>query len=45
MLELAFDPTLGFHEASLQLKANGGLLLIDDFGRQQTCPPVSCSTG
>jgi predicted ATPase with chaperone activity len=39
MLELSFDPTLGFYEASLQLKANGGLLLIDDFGRQQNMSP------
>jgi hypothetical protein len=35
MLDLGFDPLLGFHEASLQLKANGGLFLVDDFGRQQ----------
>src|ERR1035438_1024802 len=30
---------LGFYEASLQLKANGGLLLVDDFGRQQKMSP------
>ena len=35
MLDLGFDSTLGFYEASLQLKANGGLFLVDDFGRQQ----------
>jgi len=35
MLDLGFDPMLGFYEASLQLKANGGLFLVDDFGRQQ----------
>ena len=35
MLDLGFDPLLGFYEASLQLKANGGLFLVDDFGRQQ----------
>ena len=35
MLDLGFDATLGFYEASLQLKANGGLFLVDDFGRQQ----------
>jgi hypothetical protein len=35
MLDLGFDQTLGFYEASLQLKANGGLFLVDDFGRQQ----------
>ncbi|MFN2582042.1 MAG: ATP-binding protein [Candidatus Dormibacteria bacterium] len=38
-LELGFDPVLGFYEASLQLKANGGLFLIDDFGRQQHMSP------
>jgi len=38
-LDLGFDPTLGFYEASLQLKANGGLFLIDDFGRQQNLSP------
>lgn len=27
-----------FYEAPIQLKANGGLLLIDDFGRQQVNP-------
>ena len=40
MLELSSDPRLGFHEASLQLKANGGLLLVDDFGRQTRLPPA-----
>jgi predicted ATPase with chaperone activity len=39
MLDLGFDQTLGFYEASLQLKANGGLFLVDDFGRQQHLPP------
>ena len=38
MLDLGFDPVLGFYEASLQLKANGGLFLVDDFGRQQHMP-------
>ena len=38
-LDLAFDPQLGFHEASLQLKANGGMFLVDDFGRQTRVPP------
>src|SRR6202162_69830 len=28
MLELGFDHTLGFYEAPMQLKANGGLLLV-----------------
>ena len=39
MLELSFDPGLGFYEASMQLKANGGLFLVDDFGRQQNMSP------
>lgn len=39
MLELSFDPALGFYEASMQLKANGGLFLVDDFGRQQNMSP------
>ena len=37
-LELTFDPRLGFYEASVQLKANGGLFLVDDFGRQTKLP-------
>jgi hypothetical protein len=39
MLDLGYDPQLGFYEASLQLKANGGLFLVDDFGRQQHMQP------
>jgi predicted ATPase with chaperone activity len=34
-LDLRYDPTAKFYEAPLQLKANGGMFLIDDFGRQQ----------
>ena len=37
-LDLAYT-SAKIHHASLQLKANGGLLLIDDFGRQRV-PPV-----
>ncbi len=37
-LELSFDPQMGFFEASHQLKANGGLFLVDDFGRQPLSP-------
>jgi len=37
-LDLRFDPVAKTYEAPLQLKANGGLLLIDDFGRQQVRP-------
>lgn len=37
-LELAFDRQLGFYEAPLQLKANGGIFHVDDFGRQMIAP-------
>lgn len=37
-LEVQLDPNLGICEAPLQLKAAGGVLLIDDFGRQQVSP-------
>jgi hypothetical protein len=38
MLDLTFNPISKFHEAPLQLKANGGVLLVDDFGRQRMRP-------
>ncbi len=37
-LDLRYDPVAQFYEAPLQMKANGGMLLIDDFGRQQVSP-------
>lgn len=37
-LELRYDPLTKFYEAPLQMKANGGMFLIDDFGRQQISP-------
>jgi predicted ATPase with chaperone activity len=37
-LDLRFDPVARIYEAPLQLKANGGMFLIDDFGRQQVKP-------
>ncbi|MBN1680716.1 MAG: ATP-binding protein [Anaerolineae bacterium] len=37
-LELRLDPIAKFYEAPLQLKANGGMFLIDDFGRQMMSP-------
>jgi predicted ATPase with chaperone activity len=37
-LELRYDPIAKFYEGPLQLKANGGMFLIDDFGRQQMRP-------
>jgi hypothetical protein len=38
MLELQFEPTLGYYTAPLQMKANNGLFIIDDFGRQMINP-------
>jgi energy-coupling factor transporter ATP-binding protein EcfA2 len=37
-LDLRFEPTARFYEAPLQMKANCGMFLIDDFGRQQITP-------
>ena len=37
-LDLSFDEINKFYEAPFQVKANGGILLIDDFGRQQVQP-------
>lgn len=38
MLDLEFNPVAKFYEAPLQMKANNGLFIIDDFGRQQMAP-------
>jgi hypothetical protein len=38
MLDLSFNPISKFHEAPLQMKANGGVFLVDDFGRQRMRP-------
>jgi hypothetical protein len=35
MLDLRFNTLSAFYEAPLQLKANGGVLVLDDFGRQR----------
>ena len=35
MLDLKFNAVGKFYEAPLQMKANGGIFMIDDFGRQQ----------
>jgi predicted ATPase with chaperone activity len=37
-LDLRYDPVTKVYEAPLQLKANGGMFLIDDFGRQMMPP-------
>ena len=38
MLDLTFNPLAKFYDAPLQLKANGGIFLVDDFGRQRMRP-------
>ncbi len=37
-LDLIYDNVNKYYEAPFQVKANGGLFLIDDFGRQQVRP-------
>jgi predicted ATPase with chaperone activity len=37
-LELGYLPTYGYYRAPLQTLANGGVLIIDDFGRQRSSP-------
>jgi predicted ATPase with chaperone activity len=37
-LDLVYDEVHKYYEAPFQVKANGGILLIDDFGRQQVRP-------
>ena len=37
-LDLIYDSTNKFYEAPFQMKANGGLFFIDDFGRQTMRP-------
>ena len=38
MLDLEFDSVSKYYEAPLQVKATGGVFIIDDFGRQQIHP-------
>jgi predicted ATPase with chaperone activity len=38
MLDLQFNPTTKFYVAPAQIKANNGVLIIDDFGRQRIRP-------
>jgi predicted ATPase with chaperone activity len=38
MLDLSFNATSRIYDAPYQLKANNGIYLIDDFGRQQCTP-------
>jgi predicted ATPase with chaperone activity len=37
-LSLHYTPSAGFYQAPVQAVANGGVLVIDDFGRQQCAP-------
>lgn len=37
-LDLVYDDINKYYEAPFQVKANGGMFLIDDFGRQQVRP-------
>jgi predicted ATPase with chaperone activity len=38
MLDLQFNPTTKFYVGPAQMKANNGVLIIDDFGRQRLRP-------
>lgn len=38
MLDLQFNPNTRFYTGPVQMKANNGLLIIDDFGRQRISP-------
>ncbi len=38
MLDLTFNPISRFYEAPIQLKANAGVFVVDDFGRQRIRP-------
>jgi Cdc6-like AAA superfamily ATPase len=37
-LDLVYDSSSKYYEAPFQMRANGGMFLIDDFGRQQLRP-------
>jgi predicted ATPase with chaperone activity len=38
MLDLQFNPTTRFYTAPVQMRANNGFLIVDDFGRQRIPP-------
>ena len=38
MLDLQFNPSTKFYVGPVQMKANNGLLIVDDFGRQRISP-------
>lgn len=38
MMDLRYDPVSGLSSAPIQMLANNGILVVDDFGRQTTSP-------
>jgi len=38
MLDLQFDPATGYYQAPPHVKANGGVFVVDDLGRQMVAP-------
>jgi predicted ATPase with chaperone activity len=38
LLDLVYSPTLRYYEAPPHLKSNGGVFLVDDFGRERVSP-------
>lgn len=38
MLDLQFDPTTRYYQAPVHVKANGGVFVVDDLGRQLVAP-------
>jgi predicted ATPase with chaperone activity len=38
LLDLVYSPSLRYYEAPPHLKANGGVFLVDDFGRERVSP-------
>jgi hypothetical protein len=38
LLDLIYSPTLRYYEAAPHMKANGGVFLVDDFGRERVSP-------
>jgi predicted ATPase with chaperone activity len=38
MLDLRYNPDANYYQAPLHVKANGGIFLVDDFGRQLCSP-------
>jgi hypothetical protein len=38
MLDVIYSPTLRYYEAPPHLKSNGGVFLVDDFGRERVSP-------